>query len=156
MRRRDEARGRGSTPWTSRALRRRPGRYARPPSGRALQQRLDRLDDVLCRDAVALEKLLGLAAARDLAHGEPADAEAGGGDRLADRVAEAAGGIVILDGDDAAAGGLAGGDEGCGVDWLERVGVDDPDVRALGEQLIVGLQRFEYRYPDADHGGHVL
>ena len=93
---------------------------------------LDGLDDVPGRDAVALEQLLGLAAARDLADGEPVDGKAGGDDRLADRVAQAAGRVVILDGDDpAAASPCAARDQRGGVDRLQRIGVDDADVDAL-------------------------
>ena len=47
-----------------------------------------------------VEQLVGLAAARNLPHRQPLDDEARGRDRLADRVAEAARRVVILDGDD--------------------------------------------------------
>ena len=64
---------------------------------------LHRLDDVPGGDAVAIEQFLGLAAAGNLAHGEPAHGEAGWCHRLAHRVAKPARRIVILDGNDSAA-----------------------------------------------------
>ena len=66
------------------------------------------------------------------------------GQRLEDRVAEAALGRVVLDGDDRAAV-ARGGADGLGVDRLDRVGVEHPRVdAALGEPL-GGLDRLVER-----------
>ena len=70
---------------------------------------LNRLDDVLGGDAVAVEEFLGLAAVGNFADGNPVDVNAGLGDRFRDGVTNAAGGVVILDRDDLPAGRLAGG-----------------------------------------------
>ena len=48
------------------------------------------LDDVPGRDAVAIDQLVGLAAARDLVHREPPDAESRGRNGLADGAARRA------------------------------------------------------------------
>ena len=76
------------------------------------------LDDVRGGDAEALEQLVGLAAARNLADGEALHREAGVGHRLGHRVADAARRVVILDRDEASAGRAPGRDERRRVDRL--------------------------------------
>ena len=70
--------------------------------------------------------------------------------RFCNRVAESAGRVVILDGDDHALGRLGRRDERRRIDRLNRVGIDDPDVDAFALQLRVRLARFEHGHA----GGH--
>src|SRR4029453_8594192 len=104
-------------------------------------------------NAVAVEQFCRLSATRQLADGEPANGQAGRSDSFAHRVADAARRVMILDGDNHALGRLAGGNERTGIYWLNRVGVDDPDIDALRLQLFVRLARFEHRDSSADDRG---
>src|SRR6266545_1229495 len=79
----------------------------------------DFFDDLARGDAVAVEQLLGLAAAWNLAHRETADGEALAGDGRGHRVANPADGIVILDGNQAALRLARAAEQGRGVDWLK-------------------------------------
>src|SRR5215831_17711637 len=86
-------------------------------------RRAYRLDDVICRDAEAIEQFFGLAAAGNLADGQTTDGQPRVGNRIGDRVADAAGFVVILDSDQTAAGGAACGDQASAIDWRYRVQV---------------------------------
>ena len=81
-------------------------------------------------DAEAIEQLVGLAAARNLADGEALHRDAGAGDRFGHRVADAARRVVILDGDEAAAGRAAGGDQAAAIDRRDRIEIDHANRRA--------------------------
>ena len=102
--------------------------YARPAAAvPAPAQNLaaDRGGDAGSGDAEPLEQLVGPPAARNVAHGEALHHEAVGRDRLADRVAQTARRVVVLDGDQPAARPARGVDQGTAVHRLHRVGVDD-------------------------------
>ena len=71
------------------------------PRRRDSYRAFDGLDDVRRGDAVAIEQLLGLAARGNLANGQPVTVTPAGAERLRHGIAQAAGRIVILDGDDA-------------------------------------------------------
>ena len=88
------------------------------------------LNDVTGGNPEALDELFGLSAARDLANGQTADREAGVGHGFGHRVADAAGGIVVLDRDQASAGRARRGGERVAIDRRDRVEIDDPDQRA--------------------------
>ncbi len=105
----------------------------------------DRLHDVPGGDAVAIHQLVRLTAAWNLTDRKPADGHPGRCDRLADRVTDAAGRVMILDGDHDAVGRARGIAQRRCVDRLNGIHVDDADGNAVLLQLIVGLERFEDR-----------
>src|SRR4029078_10386373 len=90
-----------------------------------------RSNDVTRGDAVVIEELFGCTAARNLAHGEAMDGEAVTGHRRCHRIADAAGDVVVLDGDQTALGFARAAHERRGVDRLHAVEIDDADGDAL-------------------------
>ena len=72
-----------------------------------------------------------------------------------DRFAETAFRVMVFGDHEAPAGGLRRRREGGGVDRLDRITVDDPDVDALRGQLIGGAQALVQRDAGADQGNRV-
>ena len=111
--------------------------------GLDLDDLLGRGDDRLGVDLGGAQQLLGLARGRHAFDRKHPDLGLGVvfGQRRQHRLADAALGPVVLDGDDRA--GLLGGlDQRPGVDRLDRVEVDDPGRDAAAGELLGGGQRF--------------
>ena len=123
--------------------------------GAVARDRFDGIDDGGGGDTEVIQQFLGLSAARNLAHGEPVHGEPAGRQCGGDRIAHAAGRVVILDRDHAAVGRARGGQERVGVDRLHRVAsITRIAMPVLGEQ-VERLQRLEHRDAGADDGDGV-
>jgi len=109
-------------------------------------------DDRGAADAVALEQLPWRAAPRDLAHGQAVDDDAGVGQRLRHRRAEAALGVVVFHGQERAAGRARRLEECRAIEGLEAIEVDDTEGNALRGQLVRRGQRLVQGDPGGDDG----
>src|SRR5213076_2840801 len=99
--------------------------HALPPDAdRLLRNRTHRSNDVTRGNAVPVEQLFGLAAARDLANGEAMNGQPGIRDRRRDRVTDAARRVVILDGDQVSTRGAPGGDQRLAIDRRDGIEID--------------------------------
>src|SRR6266542_1919514 len=102
-----------------------------------------------------IDKLLRRAAARNVADAEPLDGEPAGAHAGGHRIADAARGVVILDRDDPLRVARAS-QQRARVDRLQRIEIDHTDADPDLLQLIVRLERFEYRDAAADDRRRVV
>ena len=91
---------------------------------------LHQLDDGAPGDVLEIQEFRRFAGFGLLGHRQGIDLHRVGGQGRHDRLADAAGGIMVFHGDQAL-GGLGGCKQGGRVHRLDAVEVDDPDVDAL-------------------------